>query len=338
MNVVAGHDEIPAAESWPPVSVVMPVFNEERHLRASVARVLDQRYPGQMEIILAVAPSPDRTEKIAVDLASHDARIRIVPNPTGRTPAGLNAAIGASRYDILVRVDGHGELSPGYIEKAVTFLEQTGAANVGGIMDARGRTSMEQAIAVAMRSPFGIGAAPFHTGGEAGPADSVYLGVFRRDVLERLGGFDEEFHRAQDWELNYRIRRAGERVWFSPDLTVVYRPRSSVRELSRQFYGSGGWRRQVIARYPETASARYLAAPSALVMVVGGTAMAVLGGTTGPAWLRVGLLAPITYAAVVVVGGTVASRGQSPVVRLLTPVVMATMHASWAWGFLRGQR
>jgi GT2 family glycosyltransferase len=205
-------------------------------------------------------------------------------------------------------------------------------------MDAQGRTPMEQAIAAAMRSPFGLGAAPFHTGGDAGPADSVYLGVFRRDVLERLGGFDEEFHRAQDWELNYRIRRVGELVWFSPDLTVVYRPRSSVRDLSRQFYGSGGWRRQVIARYPETASLRYLAAPATLVLVVGGTATAVLGGLAGRAWLRAGWLAPLTYAAVVVVGGTLASRGRPPVVKVLTPAVMATIHASWAWGFLRGRR
>jgi hypothetical protein len=336
----AGGDGVAAAggQAWPAVSVIMPVFKEEPHLRASVGRVLDQQYPGQMEVVLAVAPSPDRTEQIAADLASHDARVRIVANPAGRTPAGLNAAIAASRHNILVRVDGHGELSSGYIEKAVTLLQQTGAANVGGIMDARGHTPMEQAIAAAMRSPFGLGAAPFHTGGDAGPADSVYLGVFRRDVLERLGGFDEEFHRAQDWELNYRIRRAGELVWFSPDLTVVYRPRSSVRELSRQFYGSGGWRRQVIARYPETASLRYLAAPATLVVVVSGTAAGVVGSVVGPDWLRAGWLAPLTYAAAVVVGGTIASRGEPPGVRVLTPAVMATIQASWAWGFMGERR
>jgi hypothetical protein len=196
---------------------------------------------------------------------------------------------------------------------------------------------MEQAIAAAMRSPFGIGAAPFHTGGDAGPADSVYLGVFRRDVLERLGGFDEEFHRAQDWELNYRIRRAGELVWFSPDLTVVYRPRSTLCELVQQFRGSGAWRRQVMRRYPETAGVRYLAPPAAVVLLTAGTSMGLLG-TVVPqrSWMRLGWLAPAGYAGMLIVGGAFASRGLARRARLTTPVVMGTMHLSWGWGFLTG--
>jgi GT2 family glycosyltransferase len=113
-----------------------------------------------------------------------------------------------------------------------------------------------------MSSPLGIGGARFNLGGRPGPADTVYLGVFRRDVLERLGGYDEQFVRAQDWELNHRIRRAAEIVWFTPDLVVTYRPRHSLAALARQFFRTGQWRREVIRRYPETASLRYLAAPA----------------------------------------------------------------------------
>lgn len=323
--------------AWPAISVVMPVFKEERHLRAAVHQVLDQAYPGDMEIVLAVAPSPDLTEAVARELAESNARVRVVPNPSGRTPAGLNAALGATRHDIVVRVDGHGELPPGYIKRAVVLLHETGADNVGGIMDAQGRSPFEQAAAAAMRSPFGIGAAPFHTGGEAGPADSVYLGVFRRDTLERLGGFDERFHRAQDWELNYRIRRSGGTVWFSPDLKVVYRPRSTLRELARQFYGSGRWRRQIVRVYPDTASPRYLAPPIAVSVIAVGS-VAGFVGLAGPALLRLGWLAPCGYAVVVAVGGAQASRGLPPRARAMTPIVMATMHLSWGLGFLRGGR
>src|SRR5258708_5021346 len=123
-----------AAEPWPAVSVIMPVLNEERHLAAAVDRVLAQDYPGDLELILAIGPSKDRTQEIADGLAAADPRVRSVPNPTGRTPAALNAALGQAKHGIVVRVDGHGELAPGYIATAVRLLEETGAANVGGVM------------------------------------------------------------------------------------------------------------------------------------------------------------------------------------------------------------
>ena len=166
-----------------------------------------------------------------------------MPNPTGRTPAALNAAIKASRHPIVVRVDGHGMLSPNYIATAVRLLEETGRGNVGGIMHAEGENDWEHAVAAAMTSKIGVGNAAFHTGGEAGPADTVYLGVFRREALERQGGYNEEFIRAQDWELNFRIREAGGLIWFSPELQVSYRPRPSVRALAKQYKDYGRWRR-----------------------------------------------------------------------------------------------
>jgi len=315
----------------------MPVFKEEKHLAAAVRGVLEQDYPGEMEVVLAVAPSPDRTEAVATELAAADPRIRLVTNPSGRTPTGLNAALAATRHDIVVRVDGHGELSPGYIQRAIVLLEQTGAANVGGFMDTRGQTALERAVASAMRSPFGMGVTPFRTGGQEGPADSVYLGVFRREVLARLGGFDEDFHRAQDWELNFRIRRNGGLVWFSPDLSVVYRPRSSLPDVAKQFYGTGGWRRHVMRRYPETATLRYLAPPGVVLLLMVGIGAGVVG-VFGSAWLRLGWLAPLGYAGLLLAGGAMASRGERGGTRLLTPIAMGTMHISWGLGFLRGVR
>lgn len=320
---------------WPPVSVVMPVLDEEPYLRGAVERVLADDYPGEVEIALAVGPSGDRTEEIAAALAAEHGVV-VVPNPSGRTPDGLNAAIAATRHPVVVRVDAHGFLPAGYIRRAVAELLRTGAANVGGVMVPEGVTPFEQAVARAMSSHLGIGGGEFHVGGEPGPADSVYLGVFRREVLERLGGFDPHFTRAQDWELNYRIRQAGEVVWFVPDLRVSYRPRSTVRALARQFHGSGRWRREVVTRYPETASVRYLAPPLAVAGVLGGLVATVAGLLGGPSWLRAGAVLPAGYAAVVLGGSWVEGRGLGTAARVRLPLTVAVMHLSWGWGFLRG--
>lgn len=175
-------------EDWPTVSVVMPALNEERHLAAAVSAVLSQEYPGQLDLVIAVGPSHDRTDQIARRLAANDLRVTVVENPTGRTPAGLNAALRASKGEVIVRVDGHSQLPRGYVQRAVAVLLETGADNVGGMMVPEGVTPFERAVARAMSSRIGIGGARSHVGGQAGQVETVYLGVFRRDVLDELGG------------------------------------------------------------------------------------------------------------------------------------------------------
>jgi glycosyltransferase involved in cell wall biosynthesis len=287
-------------------------------------------------VVLAIGPSKDLTEQIADRLAEGDKRITIVPNPTGKTPAGLNTGIGQARHDIIVRVDGHGVLTPGYITRAVEVLDETGADNVGGVMAAEGRTSFEQAVACAYRSRLGLGASTFHQGGRPGPAETVYLGVFRRTALERVGGFDETMHRAQDWELNYRIRKTGGLIYFSPDLSVTYRPRSSVAAVARQFFHTGQWRREVIRRHPETANKRYLAPPVAVALLTVGTILGIIGLATGVSWLVLGFLAPLGYALGLIAGSMVEGRYLPWKALFWLPLVCATMHVAWGIGFILG--
>ncbi|MGA4508351.1 glycosyltransferase family 2 protein [Propionibacteriaceae bacterium G1746] len=324
-----------------PVSVIMPVRNEERHLETSVQGVLDQAYPGELEILLSVGPSHDRTIQIAERLAADNPHIRVIHNPSGTTPDALNLAIAASRFPVIVRVDAHGELTPGYIETAVELLHATDAANVGGRMDAQGSTSFEKAVALAYNSRLGLGGGGFHLAETPqGPAETVFLGSFRRDALIAVGGYDPDLLRAQDWELNMRLRQAGEKVIYSPKLSVTYRPRSTVRALARQFFATGRWRREVIRRHPETASLRYLAPPLAVSGIGVGIGLAVAPRV--PTWLRVvGLMAPLGYAAVVGIGSQVRLEGaegqhvDAPT-RAWLPVVLAVMHMCWGAGFLRG--
>jgi len=320
-----------------PVSVVMPIRNEEKHLRAAVARVREQHYPGDLELLLCVAPSEDQTHRIAQELAAEDPRVVVLDNPTGYTPAGLNIGIRRARHDVIVRVDGHGELSRDYIATAVRLLEDTGAANVGGLMDAQGTSPLSEAIAAAYNSRLGLGGGGFHLADTPpGPADTVFLGVFRKAVLLEVGGFDESLHRAQDWELNYRLRRAGHLVYFHPDLRVVYHPRDSYRALAQQFFTTGQWRREVARRHPDTLSPRYLAPPSAVVGIGGGLLVGVVGLASRNRALSLFLAAPLSYALFLLVAMWV-MRGVSPAARLRLPLVLVIMHVMWGAGFLRGR-
>src|SRR5215472_262027 len=335
----------PAITTRSPVSVIMPVRNEARHLKDAVRHVLGQDYPAGIEVVLAVGPSRDATLEIAEALAAADPRVTVVPNPSGLRPSANNLAIKASRCPIVARVDGHALIPPGYLQLAVQTLQETGADDVGGIMAAEGVTPFEKAVAWAMTSPAGVGSAAFHTGGRAGPVDSVYLGVYRRTALEQVGGYDESYLIAEDWEMNHRIRQGGGLIWFQPKLRVTYRPRATVRALAAQYYHYGRWRRVVARQHAGTINLRYLAPPAAVLAMAAGLAAGLaglLGGVAGlvPAlsWLTLGFAVPVTYLAGVLAVTAAAARKLRPGVLARLPIVLATMHVCWGVGFLTSPR
>jgi succinoglycan biosynthesis protein ExoA len=290
--------------------------------------VLAQDYPGPVQVVLAVADSQDATAQVAADLAARDPRVVLVPNPEGSTPAALAVALAAARHPVVARVDAHGAVPADYLRIAVQTLRRTGAANVGGVAVAVGDTPTQRAIAAAMRSPWGMGGARFRVGGVEGPAETVFPGVYDRSWIERVGGFDPSCARAPDWELNLRIRQAGGTVWFTPLLRIEYRPRRRLRDLARQFYATGQWRRHLSGEHRGALGPRYLAPPTVLVAVL-------VGLVGGPVWHPLWLL-PAGYAVTVCLGGAWAGRGERPGVVLRMPAVLATMHLAWGAGFLRG--
>ena len=324
----------------PAVAVVMPVLNEENYLEAAVLAILSQDYEGPIQVVLALGPSTDRTNEVAARICAGDSRVSSVPNPTGRTPEGLNAALAATTQEIVVRVDAHSELSDGYIRLAVETFQRTGADNVGGIMGARGVTKFEKAVAAAMTSPLGVGSASFHTGGTEGPAETVYLGVFKRSALERVGGYDPAFTRAQDWEMNYRIRTTGGTVWFNPDLFVTYRPRPNVFKLAKQYFEYGSWRHEVMRRHPDTrrtkSALRYFAPPLAVVLIVIGKILGSIGFVMGNALIW-GYIFPVGYLALTLLSSlTLVKRARAGALWL--PIVLMTMQMSWGIGFLTSRK
>ncbi|ANF30289.1 glycosyl transferase family 2 [Leifsonia xyli] len=329
-----------SADTLPGVSYVMPVLNEATHVRAAVDSLLAQDYTGPFEVTIALGPSIDGTTELVEELAAVDSRIRVVDNVVGSTPAGLNLAIRESRYPVVVRVDAHSVLPPDYARVAVETILATGADNVGGLMDAQGTTDFERAVARAYGSRVGLGGTKLHVGGEAGPAETVYLGVFRRDRLLQVGLFDEEIKRGQDWELNRRIRTAGGTVWFTPRLKVTYRPRPNVYRLARQMFSTGIWRGELARRFPASNGLRYFAPPVMVIGVVVGTLLGIAGivqallGATP--WLLWGFAIPAFYALIVIVSAVLWGRrdGFRPFLWFL--VVLPCIHFSWGIGFVLG--
>ena len=322
------------------VTFVMPVLNERDYLRRAVETVLAQDVAGPTELILALAPSTDGTTELARELAA-DARVVLVDNPEADIPIGLNRAIRAGRYPTIVRVDAHSELAPGYTTRALATLNRVRAANVGGVMKADGRTPFQRAVARAYNSPIGLGGGAYHGGTQEGEAESAYLGVMRRDVLNEVGLFDESIRRGEDWELNLRIRRAGYRVWFDPSLAVTYWPRESWTRLVRQFTATGRWRGELVRRYGRGNSLRFFAPPVLVVMFVLSVLVGLLQATgvlTG--WWAVAAsviyMPVIAYALLVVAVAIGRGGGAGWRDKLWTLAVLPTMHLSWGVGFVIG--
>lgn len=328
-------------EKYPAVTYVMPVLNEMQYVESAISTILAQDYLGAKEVVIALGPSTDGTTELVMKLAENEPRIRTVLNPGPDIPVGLNLAIRASTNPIVVRVDAHSELENHYTTEAVATLQRTGAANVGGVMLAKGTTSFQSSVARAYNSPFGLGGARYHGGVEEGSAESAYLGVFRRDAIEAAGLFDETIRRGEDWELNLRIRDGGGVVWFDPKLKVTYWPRENWPKLARQFFATGVWRAELVRRIRGRNPWRFYAPPLlvvsliACIVVVALQFTGVLHGTLSLVASAV-YLAPLLYFALVTWVALTQDTVKPWRDRWLFLIVLPTMHLSWGIGFVVG--
>lgn len=316
----------------------MPVLNEEGFLERAVETILAQEYAGEKEIVLALGPSRDASNEIAERIATRDPRVKLVSNPERDIPAGLNHAINVSSHPVIVRVDAHSELTPDYTSRGVDVLRETGAANVGGVMRAAGTTPVQRAIARGYNSPYGLGGGAYHADGEAGPAESAYLGIFRREAVDAVGGYDPNILRGEDWELNLRIRRAGYEVWFAPSLGVTYWPRASFADLAKQFFATGTWRAVLVRKYGGANPWRFFAPGTLVVLLVLSLVMLGLQAFGIVAWGWWSLMwAPLAGYLAGIVFATFRIPEQRGVRdRILTGVALVIMHTCWGTGFLRG--
>jgi succinoglycan biosynthesis protein ExoA len=314
------------------VTVIVPMYNEERYILNCLDAILSQDYQGPMEVLVIDGGSTDNSHQI-VHRVMGESRIpiRLLYNPKRIVPASLNIGIRSAQGDIVVRVDAHAIIGKDYVRKCVEYLQSSGADNVGGLMrPVQNQTRIGQAIALAMSCPFGVGTGKFHYSEREEFVDTVYLGAFRKSTLLALGGYDETFLRNQDYELNYRIRQAGGKILLTPAIKSHYYTRASLKKLWSQYFQYGFWKVQMLRKHPRSVRVRQLVPPLfALTLLLSGALSAF---SSLAAWLLALMIASYSSLSLAFSFSIAARKGWRYLPIL--PVIFACLHLSWGLGFL----
>jgi len=320
-------------ERCPPVTVIMPIRNEGSYISASLGAVLDQDYPqDRLEVIVADGMSTDQTREIIHRLQESHPNLRLLDNPRGIVPSGMNLAIRHARGEIIVRVDGHTLIARDYVRRCVEGLRGSPAQNVGGKMSAVGKTPFGEAVALATSSRFGVGGARFHYSNAEEYVDTVYMGAWWRRVFDRIGLFDEELVRDQDDEFNYRLAKHGGKILLRQDIRSTYTVRSTPRGLWRQYFQYGFWKVRVLQKHPRQMSPRQFIPPFFAAALLGSSFLAAL---IPYGWVLLALVAGSYLLANLAASTLVAARVGWKYL-LILPHVFVILHLGYGLGFLAG--
>ncbi len=242
----------------PEISVILPVRNEERYIEKCVASIFAQDYPVEkMEVLFVDGCSEDRTVSLLAEMQKLHPQIRVLSNPDRTVPYAMNIGIAESTAPVIVRLDAHAEYPPDYIRLSVETLLTQDCDNAGGVFETRGRGFMGEAIAAMLKTPLGVGNASYRLTDEDGYVDTVPFGCFRRELFQKIGGFDERLTRNQDNELNYRIRKRGGKIWLNHNIRVFYYCRDTLRGICRMGYMNGKWNVITMALVPGAMGIRH---------------------------------------------------------------------------------
>jgi succinoglycan biosynthesis protein ExoA len=316
------------AGRMPMISVLVPCYNEEAFIAECIESVICDFVLRNCEILVIDGGSPDGTRRVVSELAARYPVIRLLDNPGRLQAIGLNVGIKAARGETVVRLDAHSTYPEGHVERCCHAFENTDAANVGGVMVPVGSGPVQEAVAMAMAHPAGIGGSRFHLDNFSGYSDTAYLGTFRREILVKLGGYDPASHPAEDAELNCRIIEMGERVYLDNSIRVDYRPRDTFARLMKQFFWYGRGRCYVILKHRRIFTAARFAPPLLVLTLLASLVL----GISDQRWL----LFPAAYlVALIIVGGSMWWREPNWLRRTaVQAAVLGTMHIAYGTGFL----
>lgn len=310
----------------PTVAAVIPARNAAEYL-ADCVRCIRAQSRAVNEIWIVVGPSTDGTAEVAGGLANE--ATAVVDNPPGDRGSAINRALDLTRAEVVVLVDAQARLHPDYVERAIVAMERSGAAVVGGPMRPEGRTAVGRAMAIALRSTFGVGNSQFHFAGEARDVESVYLGVYRASVLEQVGRYHAGLLRTEDDDLNARIRAAGCRIRLDPAIHSTYLCRNRLADIWAQYHGYGYWKVALATIRPEAVRARHVI-PAVFTFVVTAATL-----VTASVWRPALPVLATAYAVVAWLAAVVAGARGLPVLAVF-PVVTLSMHLGYGVGTISG--
>jgi GT2 family glycosyltransferase len=304
------------------------MYNEAEAIARCLGSLFEQDYPqDRLDIVVADGCSTDGSADAVRSLAAGRSNLRLVPNPKRRTPAGLNAGILASRGDIVIILGAHTTVRPDFVRLNVEAMERTGVKCSGGTQVNVGDTYMQRAIGIAMGSPFGLASAPYRFSRKEQYVDTVVYAAYRRELFDEVGLFDEELFISEDAEMNWRIRKAGHKIFFTPKIVSYYYPRKTISSLFRQLFRYGILRVNVIKKHADAVKWIHLV-PIAFLGVI--AALLVLGQ-----WKALILLLGFYVLAVLYYSLRGALREGMRYLPVL-PLLLATIHLGWGTGFVVG--
>lgn len=276
--------------------------------------------------------SEDGTREVVQTIAQQDSRVRLLDNPLGIVPSAMNIGVLTARGQIIVRMDAHSEYASDYVHQCIEVMQSTGADNVGGPHRAKGNSYLQRAIAAAHHSSFAAGGALSHNLNYEGYVDTVIYGCWRKDTLTRIGLFDEDLVRNQDDELNFRLTRAGGKIWQSPAIRSWYWPRSSLKGLFRQYFQYGYWKARVIQKHKFPASWRHMVPAAMLVVLMANLALSPFYHSAS---VFLGIMT-LAYISANLIASLIAARHNGWELLPLFPLIFACFHLAYGLGFLRG--
>ena len=334
-----GNSTTLAVGASPLVSVILPIRNEAHYIAGSLGAVLAQDYPAdRMEVLVVDGMSTDGTREIVESMRTSFPRVHLIDNTRRIAPTALNAAIARARGEVLVRVDGHCEIDRDYVSRCVEHLRNDGVDGVGGPLQTIGESLAARCIAVAMSSTFGVGDSAFRTvNNKTMLADTVPFPAYTRNIVERVGLFDEELVRNQDDDYNYRLRKIGAKVLLAADVRARYYSRSSLRSLWRQYFQYGYWKVRVMQKHPRQMRPRQFIPPLFVGALLLSLAVASFSFILG-SWfaLPFGLAAGSYALANLAASASIIARRSDWSLFWLLPIAFAILHVGYGLGFLVG--
>lgn len=321
-------------ETNPLVSIVIPMYNEADAIERCIESILQQDYPQELlEIIVVDGHSSDGSKEKVFALAQKHGNIFLYENPQRRTPKSLNIGIKNAHGEVIIILGAHTRIDRNFVKLNIHYMREKNVKCTGGTQINTGETFLQRAIGLAMGSRFGIPSAPYRFFKKGRFVDTVVYAAYHRSLFDQIGYFDEELHISEDAELNWRIRKAGNKIYYSPDIISYYYPRRNLRLLAKQFFNYGILRVNVIKKHPDAVKLMHLIPPS---FVFGSFLLLLLGVRWPQCWTILAFTWLIYLFYVLIAAFEVALSHRCFKYLLVLPLAFMTMQLAWGMGFLVG--